>query len=407
MTQTAVTVSQLNEYIKNLFSADRTLSNVYITGEISNFKRHSSGHLYFTLKDEESVISAIMFRGDAMKMRFAPNSGMKVLVFGKVSVYPKSGQYQVYVTSMQPDGIGSLYMAFEQLKEKLYKMGLFEASHKKQLPKFPQKIALITSPTGAAVRDMIRILRHRYPICDIIVCPVKVQGIGAAEEIAGMIGYVNEYKLCDLIITGRGGGSLEDLWAFNEEIVALAIHKSTIPVISAVGHEPDITISDYVADKRAATPSNAAEIAVCDQNELIPALRDLSLRIERFMRSRIEGYRQRLQAISQKPVMESPYEYLNEQRMHLALIEQQLSVVQNLAIERGRHRYCQIAASLEALSPLKVLSRGYSMVSGKSGVIKSSYDINAGDSIKITFADGYGKCTVDSVAPNEKEKNDG
>lgn len=407
MTQNAVSVSQLNEYIKNLFSADPTLSNVCVTGEISNFKRHSSGHLYFTLKDEESVISAVMFRGDAMKIRFVPNNGMKVLVFGKVSVYPKSGQYQIYVSSMQPDGIGSLYMAFEQLKEKLFKMGLFDTALKKTLPKFPRKIALITSPTGAAVRDMIRILRHRYPVCDVVVCPVKVQGIGAAEEIARMINYVNEHRLADLIITGRGGGSLEDLWAFNEEIVAIAIYKSTIPVISAVGHEPDITISDYVADRRAATPSNAAEIAVCDQNELIPALRELSLRLERFMRSRIDGYRQRLLAISEKPVMESPYEYFNEQRMHLALIEQRLASAQSLAIERGRRRYFQIAASIEALSPLKVLSRGYSMVSGKSGVIKSSYDINAGDSIKITFADGYGMCTVDSVVQDEKEKDNG
>ena len=268
MAQKAITVTQLNEYLKNLFAADRNLQNVCVSGEISNFKRHSSGHLYFTLKDEESVISAVMFRGDAMKLRFRPESGMKVLLLGRVSLYPKSGQYQIYVSAMQPDGIGSLYMAFEQLKERLYKMGLFDPAAKQALPRYPKKIALITSPTGAAVRDMIRVLRHRYPICDVLVCPVKVQGEGAAEEVAAMIDYVNEHDLADLIITGRGGGSLEDLWAFNEEIVALAIYNSRIPVISAVGHEPDVTISDYVADKRAATPSNAAELAVCDMREL-------------------------------------------------------------------------------------------------------------------------------------------
>ena len=404
MTQKAITVTQLNEYIKNIFSNDRVLSSVCVTGEISNFKRHSSGHLYFTLKDNDSVISAVMFRNDALRLRFSPESGMKVLILGRVSVYPKSGQYQIYVSAMQPDGVGSLYMAFEQLKEKLFRGGYFDQSVKKGLPKYPEKIALVTSPTGAAVRDMIRILRHRYPICDVIVCPVKVQGDGAAEEIAAMIDYVNKYDLASVIITGRGGGSLEDLWAFNEEIVAKAIYNSRIPVISAVGHEPDITISDYVADRRAATPSNAAEIAVCDSSELRALLRSIYFTLERYQKEKISFFRHRLKAISEKPVMSSPYEYFNERHMHLALIEQRIASAQRQRLERSRRRFLRAAASLDALSPLKVLSRGYSMVSGNKGVIKSVNDLEKGENIKITLADGYGICTVDETFSNKKEK---
>lgn len=404
MTQKAITVTQLNEYLKNLFAADRNLQNVCVSGEISNFKRHSSGHLYFTLKDEESVISAVMFRGDAMKLRFRPESGMKVLLLGRVSLYPKSGQYQIYVSAMQPDGIGSLYMAFEQLKERLYKMGIFDPAAKKPLPRYPRKIALITSPTGAAVRDMIRVLRHRYPICDVLVCPVKVQGDGAAEEVAAMIDYVNEHDLADLIITGRGGGSLEDLWAFNEEVVALAIYNSRIPVISAVGHEPDVTISDYAADKRAATPSNAAELAVCDQQELQQWLRSAAYAIEKNIRDKISLHRRRLSVIAEKPIMVSPLEYFREQHMHLALIEQRIAAAQNRILEQRRRKFLQAAASLDALSPLKVLSRGYSMVSGEEGVIKSARSLQPGDKIQITLADGTGHCTVDRVTLKERKK---
>ena len=404
MAQKAITVTQLNEYLKNLFAADRNRQNVCVSGEISNFKRHSSGHLYFTLKDEESVISAVMFRGDAMKLRFRPESGMKVLLLGRVSLYPKSGQYQIYVSAMQPDGIGSLYMAFEQLKERLYKMGIFDPAAKKPLPKYPRKIALITSPTGAVVRDMIRVLGHRFPICDVLVCPVKVQGDGAAEEVAAMIDYVNEYELADLIITGRGGGSLEDLWAFNEEVVALAIYNSRIPIISAVGHEPDVTISDYAADRRAATPSNAAEIAVCDMQELQQWLRGAAYTMEKNMRDKIALHRRRLSAIAEKPIMVSPLEYFREQHMHLALIEQRMAAAQNRILERRRRKFLQAAASLDALSPLKVLSRGYSMVSGETGVIKSAQDLQPGDKIRITLVDGEGHCTVDQVALKERKK---
>ncbi len=404
MAQKAITVTQLNEYLKNLFAADRNLQNVCVAGEISNFKRHSSGHLYFTLKDEESVISAVMFRGEAMKLRFRPESGMKVLLLGRVSLYPKSGQYQIYVSAMQPDGVGSLYMAFEQLKERLFKMGLFDQAAKQPLPRYPKKIALVTSPTGAAVRDMIRVLRHRYPICDVLVCPVKVQGEGAAQEVADMIDYINTHDLADLIITGRGGGSLEDLWAFNEEVVALAIYNSRIPIISAVGHEPDVTISDYVADKRAATPSNAAELAVCDMRELQAWLRSVTYTLEKTVRDKIKMHRQRLASIAEKPIMVSPLEYFNEQRMHLALIEQRMASAQSRMLERRHRRFLQAAAALDALSPLKVLSRGYSMVSGTHGVIKSARDLQPGDEIKVTLADGEGLCTVDHVTLKERKK---
>ena len=332
----AVTVTQLNEYIKGLFSSDPQLASVCVTGEISNFKRHSTGHLYFTLKDEESAVSAVMFRGDAQKLRFSPGPGMKVIVLGRVGVYPKSGQYQVYVKIMQPDGIGSLYMAFEQLKEKLYKMGYFDPGHKKKLPRFPQKIAIVTSPTGDAVRDMIRILGSRYPLSNILVCPVKVQGEGAASEIAGMIAYINKFRLADLIITGRGGGSLEDLWAFNEETVARAIYESEIPVISAVGHEPDVTISDYVADCRASTPSNAAEIAVFDRRELEQSLERAYFTIRKYMGDKIISYRNRLNVIAQKPLMHSPYEYFDERKMYLSMLEQRISSSGRMVLERCR-----------------------------------------------------------------------
>lgn len=400
MTQKALTVSQLNEYIKEMFSRDDLLSGICLMGEISNFKRHSSGHLYFTLKDSQSVISAVMFRGDAMRLRFSPDSGMKVIVMGRVSIYPKSGQYQVYVTNMQPDGIGSLYMAFEQLKERLYEKGLFDQSHKKPLPSYPKKIALVTSPTGAAVRDMIRILRVRYPLCDVLVCPVKVQGEGAAEEIAGMIEYVNKYSLADIIITGRGGGSLEDLWAFNEETVAEAIYKSDIPVISAVGHEPDITISDYVADVRASTPSNAAELAVPDIRQLIAYLHGAADMMTKYQLNIITSYRDRLERASKAPVMQGPKEYFNERRMYLAALEDNLVSNQSLFLERHRRHYARLAAELDALSPLKVLSRGYSMVNGPSGVIKSVKNISPGDDITVVFADGRGNCTVNKVISN-------
>ena len=322
---------------------------------------------------------------------------MKVVLYGRVSSFPKSGQYQIYVNNMQPEGVGALYVAFEQLKQKLLREGLFSKDAKKPLPRYPRKIALITSPTGAAVRDMIRILGRRFPLCEVLVCPVKVQGEGAAEEIAEMLRYVDRHQLADVIVVGRGGGSIEDLWAFNEEAVARAIFACSIPVISAVGHEPDVTISDYVADVRAATPSNAAELAVCDVGELRTGLYNVLHRITRLMAHQIGEYRSRLTAVASKRIMQSPYEYLNERNLLLSVQEQRLASAMSALIGQKRQRYVRIAATLDAISPLKVLSRGYSMVSGSKGIVRSTADIGPGERLQVRFSDGSADCLVESV----------
>ncbi len=407
MTRRAITVSQLSEHIKALFAGDALLSSVCVVGELSNFKRHSSGHLYFSLKDDDAVVSAVMFRSDAARLRFAPDSGMRVIVTGRVSLYPKSGQYQIYVATMQPDGIGSLFLAYEQLKEKLYERGLFDSQHKKALPPYPQTIALVTSPTGAAVRDMIRILRRRWPLCRVLVCPVRVQGEGAAAEIAAMIDYVNAHCLAELIITGRGGGSLEDLWSFNEECVAEAIYRSAIPVISAVGHEPDVTISDLVADARASTPSNAAEIAVKDQTDLRRALRELSLTLARYQLERIRTERARVASLAERPVMTDPKAYFSDRRMALGLLEDRLCASANLLIERSRAKTARLAAGLDAMSPLKVLARGYSVATSGGALVKSAASLRPGDALTLRLADGSADCTVERVTRDNEEEHHG
>jgi exodeoxyribonuclease VII large subunit len=390
-----LTVTEVNQYIKQMLEQDQILSQVSVRGELSNYKMHSSGHHYFTLKDDGAVISAVMFRGDASKLRFRPENGMKVILSGRISLFPKSGQYQIYVRDMQPDGVGALYIAFEQLKQKLYAEGLFDPAKKQQIPRYPGKIALITSPTGAAVRDMIRILRHRYPLAKVLVCPVKVQGDGAAEEIAAMLDYVNANGLADVIITGRGGGSMEDLWAFNEEVVARSIFRSRIPVISAVGHEPDVTISDYVADLRAATPSNAAELAVVDGAELKVRLQNVTARMTQTVLSNIQNKRQQLRSLSEKKIMRSPYEYLSERRMLLAMLQQRLEGSQAGLIQKKKQNFASLAASLDAMSPLRVLSRGYSMATNEKGeLVKSVSQVQAGDLLTVTLGDGRVKTLV-------------
>lgn len=401
MNQTPLSVTELNQYIKLLLDRDDVLSAVTVRGELSNYKLHSSGHHYFTLKDENAVISCVMFRGDASRLRFRPENGMKVILSGHVSLFPRSGQYQIYVGDMQPDGIGALYVAFEQLKQKLQEEGLFDPAHKKPLPRYPRLIALVTSPTGAAVRDMIRVLRHRWPMARVLVCPVRVQGEGAAEEIAAMLDYVNAGRLADLIITGRGGGSLEDLWAFNEEVTARAVWRSAIPVISAVGHEPDVTIADFVADLRAATPSNAAELAVPDAAEQRARLGDLSARLAQGTLALLRQKRQQLQALEQKKVLSSPYGDLHERQMRLELLAQRLESAQRRALEERRRRYTGLAARLDALSPLKVLSRGYSMVTDGRAVVRSAKELQPGQSLRVTFADGCADCAVQSVQVKE------
>lgn len=397
MAMQPVSVTQLTQYIKLLLDKDEILSQVCVRGELSNYKAHSSGHQYFTLKDEGAVISCVMFRSDAMKMRFRPESGMKVILYGRVSLFPKSGQYQIYVTAMQPDGVGALAVAFEQLKRRLYEEGLFDPAHKQPLPKYPHRVALITSPTGAAVRDMTRILGRRWPMAEVLVCPVRVQGEGAAEEIAAMVDYVDKHQLADVIITGRGGGSLEDLWAFNEEIVARAIYRCTIPVISAVGHEPDVTISDYVADVRAATPSNAAEIAVQDEAAIRSSLRQLQLRLEQAEGRKLTQLRQRLDALAQKPVMKRPEAYLQQQELQLEMLRQRLEHAGTGMVQKNTLRFQRTAAKLDALSPLKVLGRGYAMVTREDAVVRSVTQLQPGDSVAVALSDGTVQCTVDAV----------
>ena len=397
MAMQPVSVTQLTQYIKLLLDKDEILSQVCVRGELSNYKAHSSGHQYFTLKDEGAVISCVMFRSDAMKMRFRPESGMKVILYGRVSLFPKSGQYQIYVTAMQPDGVGALAVAFEQLKRRLYEEGLFDPAHKQPLPNYPHRVALITSPTGAAVRDMTRILGRRWPMAEVLVCPVRVQGEGAAEEIAAMVDYVDKHQLADVIITGRGGGSLEDLWAFNEEIVARAIYRCTIPVISAVGHEPDVTISDYVADVRAATPSNAAEIAVQDEAAIRSSLRQLQLRLEQAEGRKLTHLRQRLDALAQKPVMKRPEAYLQQQELQLEMLRQRLEHAGTGVVQKNALRFQRTAAKLDALSPLKVLGRGYAMVTREDAVVRSVTQLQPGDPVAVALSDGTVQCTVDAV----------
>ena len=397
-----VSVTQLTQYIKLLLDRDEILSQACVRGELSNFKAHSSGHLYFTLKDEGAVISCVMFRSDAMKLRFRPESGMKVILYGRVSLFPKSGQYQIYVTNMQPDGVGALAVAFEQLKRRLHEEGLFDPNHKKPLPRYPERVALVTSPTGAAVRDMIRILGHRWPMAEVIVCPVRVQGEGAAEEIADMLDYVDKHQLADVIITGRGGGSMEDLWAFNEEVVARAIWRCQIPVISAVGHEPDVTIADYVADVRAATPSNGAELAVRDSEALQSALRQLQVRMEQAQMQKINRLRQRLDTLSKSRVMRQPDAYLQQQELHLEMLRQRLEHSGEVVLGKNRQRFERTAAKLDALSPLKVLGRGYAMVTREETVIRETAQLNPGDAISVSLSDGTAQCTVNTVQRRNK-----
>ncbi len=397
-----VSVTQLTQYIKLLLDRDEILSQVCVRGELSNYKAHSSGHQYFTLKDEGAVISCVMFRGDAMKLRFRPESGMKVILYGRVSLFPKSGQYQIYVTAMQPDGVGALAVAFEQLKNRLYEEGLFDQAHKKSLPPYPERVALVTSPTGAAVRDMARVLGRRWPMAEVIICPVRVQGDGAAEEIADMLDYVDAHHLADVIITGRGGGSIEDLWAFNEEVVARAIWRCAIPVISAVGHEPDVTIADFVADVRAATPSNGAELAVRDQEALSAGLRQTALRLEQAISGKLGHLRQRLDHLTNSKVMTRPESYLQQKELHLELLRQRLEHAGTSVVVKKRQRFERTAAKLDALSPLKVLSRGYAMVTQADTVVRSAGQLAIGDSITVHLADGMAQCSVDTIQRRNK-----
>ena len=395
MSNKVFTVTELNYYIKGIIDEDALLSEVYVSGELSNYKIYPSGHHYFTMKDQEGALRCVMFRSAASSVKFRPDNGMKVIAFGRISVYPRDGAYQFYVSRMIPDGVGDLSVAFEQLKQKLYAEGLFDQRYKKPLPRFPKRIAVITSGAGAAVRDVIRVLGKRFPMAKVIVMPVRVQGVEAPAEIVGAIRYANRHNVADVIITGRGGGSLEDLWAFNEEIVARAIFASNIPVISAVGHEPDVTISDFVADLRAATPSNGAELCVPDQSELREYLSGLDIRMAQALGREISRRRQQLEDISQKRVLRSPMNYIEDRRVALDHIQRRLTAAQTNRLAAGRRRYVEYAAKLDALSPLKVLGRGYAIAAKDGKVIKSAADVKKGDRISIRLKEDSINCTVE------------
>ncbi|MEG1683313.1 MAG: exodeoxyribonuclease VII large subunit [Oscillospiraceae bacterium] len=404
MEQRIFEVSQVNNYIKNLLDDAPELREIYIRGELSNYKMYPSGHHYFTMKDGEGALRCVMFRGAAGKLRFRPENGMKVIALGRIAVFPRDGVYQLYCNELSPDGVGDLYVAFEQLKAKLQAEGLFDSAHKKALPRYPEKIALITSSAGAAVHDMLRILRKRYPVAKVLLLPVRVQGVEAPPEIAGAIRYANRWQVADLLIVGRGGGSMEDLWAFNDERVARAIFDSELPVISAVGHEPDVTIADFVADLRAATPSNAAELAVPDQIELLRQLADAKTQLVQLETRQIALQRQRLFDLRNRRVLRDQLAYVQDKRMLLAHTQQRLSDLSLRFLGRERERVSTLAAGLNAMSPLQVLARGYAVARTEQGaIVKRGRDLSVGERLTLTLGEGGVRCTVDEILTQQEE----
>lgn len=394
-----LSVSQLNRYIKMNFDADENLTNIFISGEISNFTNHyRTGHLYFTLKDDSAAVRAVMFNSSAKRLKFMPEDGMKVIARGRVSVYEASGQYQLYVDDMQPDGVGALNLAYEQLKEKLQKEGLFSELHKKPLPPYPEKVGVITSPTGAAVRDIINVLGSRFPYAEIVFCPVLVQGEGAHLQLTDAVNLFNSERAADVIIIGRGGGSIEDLWEFNDEGLARAVYNSDIPVISAVGHETDFTICDFVADMRAPTPSAAAELAVPDANELQYALSALKNRMFLNVSSGIADRRSRLEYLTSKGALKSPDEMLSNRSQRLdTAFSKMLSSYEN-RIGGKKVEFISAATALSKLDPMSVLMRGFAFVSDKNGKnVYSSQALAKGDKINVRFHDGSAVCEVKEI----------
>ena len=394
-----LSVSQLNRYIKMNFDADENLANIFISGEISNFTNHyRTGHLYFTLKDDSAAVRAVMFNSSAKRLKFMPEDGMKVIARGRVSVYEASGQYQLYVDDMQPDGVGALNLAYEQLKEKLQKEGLFSKNHKNPLPPYPEKVGVITSPTGAAVRDIINVLGRRFPYAEIVFCPVLVQGDGAHLQLTDAVNMFNSERAADVIIIGRGGGSIEDLWEFNDEGLARAVYNSEIPVISAVGHETDFTICDFVADMRAPTPSAAAELAVPDANELQYALSALKNRMFLNVSSGIADRRSRLEYLTSKGALKSPDEMLSNRSQRLdTAFSKMLSSYEN-RIGGKKVEFISAATALSKLDPMSVLMRGFAFVSDKSGKnVYSSQALAKGDKINVRFHDGSAVCEVKEI----------
>jgi exodeoxyribonuclease VII large subunit len=442
-----LTIQALSKYIKRKFDKDPHLSGVFVKGEISNFKRHSSGHMYFTLKDDRARILAVMFASANASMKFNPENGMNVLVRGDISVYESGGQYQIYVKEMQPDGIGDLFLAFQQLKEKLGKQGIFDEARKRKLPKFPRKIGVITSPTGAAVRDIITTISRRYPVGEILIYPALVQGEKASQSIADCIKKANENEEIDVLIVGRGGGSIEELWAFNEERVALAISESSIPVISAVGHETDFTISDFAADMRAPTPTAAAELAVPHVDDLLERILSRKIMLIRGMKARLNSEKARLKGVSSSIVFRNPrrlyeqkiesvdhltdrlnrtqmqrmhtskemlshlnsnlrrmhpmklWERKNEQHLHAS---KQLHANFSMILKQKQNDFSRHISTLEALSPLRIMDRGYSLVySQEEKLVKTKSSVNEGERVTVHLQDGKLHCHIDSIEESE------
>lgn len=395
--RSVLTVSQVNQYVKLLLDGDATLQYLWVRGEISNFKRHyASGHLYFSLKDADGLIRAVMFRSAVDKVRFTPADGMKVLARGRVSAFPRDGQYQLYVEEMQPDGMGALYLAYEQLRAKLASEGLFDAARKKPLPKYPERIGIITSATGAAIHDMITVTGRRFPAAELYLYPSQVQGPEAPRQLIGALSYFNRTKSVDLIIIGRGGGSLEDLWAFNNEMLARAVAASEIPVISAVGHESDFTICDFAADLRAATPSAAAELSVPSAAQLLEGLSGTRQSMDRALVRKIDGLRQKLKVLASGRALSAPIHLVNDRRMTLAFMEEKLDTLTDRKLADLRGSFAALCGKLDSLNPLSVLSRGYAAVLNEdSGIVKSVKDVHPGERVRIRFCDGETGAVID------------
>ncbi|MBQ3038165.1 MAG: exodeoxyribonuclease VII large subunit [Clostridia bacterium] len=391
MEKIIATVSQLNNFVKRTFEANPVYSDIWIKGEISNFKKHYSGHIYLTLKDEGGVLKAVMFKANTSSLKFTPSDGMKVLAHGRVSVYEAGGVYQLYIDEMIPDGVGELYIAYEKLKKKLEAEGLFSAEHKKPLPKFPERVGVVTASTGAAIKDIINVITRRYPYAEIILYPAQVQGAGAAESVCAGIAYFNMTMGCDVMIVGRGGGSIEDLWAFNEEMVAYAIYNSEIPIISAVGHEVDYTIADFVADMRAPTPSAGAELAVPSQAELLGHIEDLKYTMISIIQNNIKNKRLHLNALK----VLSPRDVIENNYMRLDFMVKRLENAVNMNIKDGREKLIKHIVRLDAISPLKVMQRGFALpVDDEGVVIKSVTELDKKKNFELKLTDGSRRCSV-------------
>ena len=401
MSKAVLSVTQVSEYIRSMMDHDHLLSNVVVRGEISNYKVYPSGHHYFTLKDDGAALRCVLFRNNALRIRFRPENGMQIIAMGKISLYPRDGAYQLYCVNLIPEGVGDLHVAFEQTKAKLAAAGLFDPAQKVKIPEFPETVGIVTSSAGAAVHDMLRILRKRCPLVRVRLFPVRVQGAEAPGEIASAIAYANRYHLADVLIVGRGGGSIEDLWAFNDEQVAYAIYNSKIPIISAVGHEPDVTIADYVADLRAATPSNGAELAVQDQNSLRQRLDSATESMIAALDRQIKTSRQRLRILSSASVLQTPATYIEQRGRDMQLLQTRLANAAQRLVQIKKQQYLTYTSKLDAMSPLKVLSRGFSVAQNREGeVIRSVSQLQIGQEIEVHLADGSATACVSKLKEN-------